>query len=122
MESGPRISATYDAEHEKTPSEKLTEFPILGVLFTPFATRREDFVEAERRAAMFEKFDARIRTIRTEFVATVSGWSSRRLSTVELFVLNIEYWNGEEYDDENAPPVIREEPVLCRTTDVRRDE
>ena len=109
-------------EQEKTPSEKLTEFPLLGVLFTPFVTRREDFVEAERRAAMFEKLDERLRTVRTEFVESVSGWSSRRLSTVELFVLNMEYWNGEEYEAENAPPVIREEPVLRRTADARRDE
>ncbi len=96
---------------EPTPGEKLTELPILGVLFTPFVTRRKDFAAAERRQAMFEKLDERIRTVRTEFVEDVPGWSATRLSTLDVFVLAAEFWNGEEYVDSGR--LLRTEPAMA---------
>ena len=110
-----RMAVYHRYEEELTPGEKLTQFPIVGFLFNPFVRRREDFSEAELRAAMFEKLDDRIRTLRSEFVEKVPGWSARRLSTVELFVLNTEFWNGEEYSEEVAERLLREQPVLSRT-------
>ncbi|WP_350355483.1 hypothetical protein [Halorarius litoreus] len=95
---------------EPTPGEKLTEIPIIGVLFTPFVTRRADLAAAERRQAMFEKLDERIRTVRTEFVEDVAGWSATRLSTLEVFVLAAEFWNGEEYEDPDR--LLRTEPAV----------
>jgi hypothetical protein len=103
-------------ETERTPGEKLTEFPVLGRLFTPFVTRHEDLTEAELRASMFQKLDDRIRTVRDEFVNEVPGWSARRLSTVELFVLNTEFWNGDEYGDGSLERLVREQPVLSRAS------
>ena len=95
---------------EPTPGEKLTEIPVLGILFTPFVTRRADFAATERRQAMFEKLDERVRTVRTEFVEDVAGWSATRLSTLDLFVLAAEFWNGEEY--EGTERLLRTEPAL----------
>lgn len=97
-------------EQEPTPRERLTEIPILGVLFTPFVTRRADLAAPERRQAMFEKLDERVRTVRTEFVEDVPGWSATRLTTLELFVLAAEFWNGEEYED--AERLLRTEPAV----------
>jgi len=70
---------------EGTPAEKLTKFPVIGFLFNPFVTRREDLTDVERRAQMFEKLDSRVNDVRAEFIQQASGWSARRLSTVELF-------------------------------------
>ena len=89
---------------ERSPAEKLTQIPVLGILFTPFVTRREQLTEAEVRAKMIDTLDTRCRTIETEFVSKANGWSSRRLDTVELFVLAMEFWSGDhlEYGDETA--------------------
>jgi hypothetical protein len=103
----------YDAE--QTPGEKLTEFPIIGFLFNPFVTRREQLEEAELRAAMFEKLDDRIEMVRSEFVDDVSGWTDRRLTTVELFLLVTEFWNGEELTEDHAERLIRTEPAVSRS-------
>jgi len=43
---------------EGTPAEKLTKFPVIGFLFNPFVTRREDLTDVERRAQMFESSTA----------------------------------------------------------------
>jgi hypothetical protein len=102
---------------EPTPGEKLTRIPILGFLFTPFVTRRENLEAVERRQAMFEKLDERIRTVRTEFVEDVPGWSATRLSTLEVFVLAAEYWNGEEYEDGDR--LLRTQPAVGESR--RRD-
>jgi hypothetical protein len=109
-----RLAVYQRYEAEPTPGEKLTDVPVVGPLFSPFVTRREDLAEAELRAGMFEKLDDRIRTIRSEFVEKVPGWSARRLDTVELFVLATEFWNGEEYDAESGERLLREQPVLDR--------
>ncbi|QLD90798.1 hypothetical protein HWV07_17805 [Natronomonas salina] len=107
-----RMAVYHRYEEELTPGEQLVRFPVIGPLFNPFVTRREDYSEAELRAAMFEKLDDRIRTVRTEFVEKVPGWSARRLDSVELFVLNAEFWNGEEYCEDAAERLVREQPVL----------
>jgi len=62
---------------EGTPTEKLTKFPVIGFLFNPFVTRREDLTDVERRAQMFEKLDSRVNDVRAEFIQQASGWSAR---------------------------------------------
>jgi len=105
---------------ERTPAEKLTQFPIVGLLFRPFVTRREDLTDVERRAKLFEKLDQRVNDVRTEFIQQASGWSARRLSTVELFVLNLAFWNGREHDYGDAERVVRDQPIIGRSR--REDE
>jgi len=97
---------------EGTPAEKLTQFPVIGFLFNPFVTRREDLTDVERRAQMFEKLDSRVNDVRSEFIQQASGWSARRLSTVELFVLNMDFWNGREHEYEDAKSAVREQPII----------
>jgi hypothetical protein len=110
-------------EQEQTPGQKLAEIPILGLLFRPFVARRREFEEAELHAAMFEKLDERIRSVQSEFIENVSGWSATRLSTLELFLLNMEFWNGEEYDQDDGSGVLREEPaVQCEPREDGRGE
>ena len=105
---------------EGTPAEKLTQFPVIGFLFNPFVTRREDFTDVERRVKMFEKLDGRVNDIQTEFIQQASGWSGRRLSTVELFVLNMDFWNGREHDQDEAAHVVRKQPIIGHSR--REDE
>nr|WP_267644151.1 hypothetical protein [Haloarchaeobius amylolyticus] len=110
-------------QDEATPAEKLTKFPVLGFLFNPFVTRREDFTEVEKRAKMFEKLDDRLGDIRSEFVQKAPGWSARRLSTVELFVLTMDFWNGEEHDYDDAAAVVRDQPLIGQSSrEEGRDE
>mgnify|MGYP006282366517 CR=1 FL=1 len=111
----------YDRFHDEgTPAEKLTRFPVIGFLFNPFVTRREDLTDVERRAKMFEKLDSRVTDVRSEFIQQASGWSARRLSTVELFVLNMDFWNGREHDYDDAERVIRDRPIIGHSR--REDE
>ena len=105
---------------EGTPAEKLTQFPVIGFLFTPFVTRREDLTDVERRARMFEKLDSRVTDVRAEFIQQASGWSARRLSTVELFVLNMDFWNGREHDYDEADRVVRDQSIIGHSR--REDE
>nr|WP_120246776.1 hypothetical protein [Halopiger aswanensis] len=104
---------------ERSPVEKLTTLPVIGILFNPFVTRREDLGDAELRAKMFEKLDKRCRTVQTELIQKAPGWSARRLSTVELFVLSMDFWNGEEHDYDDASNAVRDQPILGSQ---RRDE
>jgi len=111
----------YDRFHDEgTPAEKLTRFPVIGFLFNPFVTRREDLTDVERRVKMFEKLDSRVTDVRSEFIQQASGWSARRLSTVELFVLNMDFWNGREHDYDDAERVIRDQPIIGHSR--REDE
>lgn len=107
-----RLDVYNQYEREQTPGERLTEFPVLGVLAQPFVTRRRDLTEPELRAAMFEQLDERIRTLRTEFIENVSGWSATRLSTLELFVLSTDFWQGGEHDSERIDRLLRERETL----------
>ncbi|MFW5919851.1 MAG: hypothetical protein ACOCSF_06635 [Halanaeroarchaeum sp.] len=100
---------------EGTPAEKLTQFPVIGFLFNPFVTRREDLTDVERRAQMFEKLDSRVNDVRAEFIQQAPGWSARRLSTVELFVLNMDFWNGHEHDHDEPARVVRDQPIVGRS-------
>jgi hypothetical protein len=103
----------YDRyDNERTPVEKLTELPGIGILFTPFVTRREDLTDGERRAKLFGKLDRRVNTVRSEFIQQASGWSARRLSTVELFVLTMDFWNGREHDFGDARQIVRDQPIV----------
>jgi hypothetical protein len=106
----------YDRfDDERTPVEKLTTIPVVGFLFNPFVTRRERLDVAERRAKMFAKLDDRVETVRRGLVQNASGWSARRLSTVELFVLAMDFWNGETHDYGDPAAVVRENPVVGAT-------
>jgi len=97
---------------ESTPAEKLTHLPVVGFLFNPFVTRRENLQEVERRARMFETLDDRVAAVRSEFVQQASGWSARRLSTVELFTLAMDFWNGHEHDYDDPESVVRGQPAM----------
>jgi hypothetical protein len=83
-------------EQEPTPSEKLARVPLLGLLFTPFLTRRERYEQTELREAMFEKLNARLQTVEREFVEKVPGWSAVRLDSVALLGLVVGFWNGTD--------------------------
>jgi hypothetical protein len=61
---------------------------------------------------MFEKLDSRVNDVRSEFIQQATGWSARRLSTVELFVLNMDFWNGREHDYDKPERVIRDQPIM----------
>jgi len=98
---------------EKTAGERLAEFPILGIFMTPFVTR-ETFGDAERRMRMFDALDARIQAVQSEFTESVPGWSATRLGTLELFVLNMDFWNGEEHDTQTAESLLRTRSVSGR--------
>ncbi|SFR97243.1 hypothetical protein SAMN05216559_1816 [Halomicrobium zhouii] len=100
---------------EPTPAEKLARLPVVGLLFTPFVTRREQLTEAELRGRMLEALDERLRTVERELVSTASDWSSRRLSTVEVFALAVEFWNGTTVDEETAESMVRERSVVDST-------
>lgn len=108
--------APYDVyerhREERTPAEKLTTVPVVGLLFTPFVTRREQLTEAELRGRMLEKLDDRLRTVESELVSTASDWSARRLSTVELFSLVAAFWNGTTIDQTTADATPRAHPVV----------
>ena len=98
---------------EQTPIERLSEFPVIGFLFNPFVAHRVELEEAEIRTTLFEKLDERVRTVRSEFVDDMSGWSSRRLTTTELFALTMEFWNGESPEDD-VERVIRTGSAVSR--------
>ncbi|WP_089776783.1 hypothetical protein [Haloferax massiliensis] len=105
---------------ERTPAEKLTGLPGIGFLFNPFVTRREDLSAAEERARMLDRLETRITNIESGFIQQASGWSARRLSTVELFVLAMDFWNGHEHDYDDPRQVIRDQPIIGRSR--REDE
>lgn len=79
---------------EPTPAERLAEFPILGILATPFITR-ERYSEEELRRRMFDELDGRRQTVQTRLIDTIPGWSATPLSTLELIRMTGEYWGGE---------------------------
>lgn len=87
---------------ERTPAERLSTLPVVGVLVTPFVTRRDRLTDAELRGAQLEKLRERVRTVDTEFVGKTSDWAARRLSTAEVMGLATQFWNGTEI---NTPPV-----------------
>jgi hypothetical protein len=103
-------------EQEPTPGEKLVRIPLLGLLFTPFVTRRERYDQVELRAAMFEKLDARVRVVEREFIEKVPGWVSVRLDAVETLCLAGSFWTGEELSISELP----DSDVLGR--DARRSD
>lgn len=109
-----RMEIYQQYESEKTPIERLAEFPGIGFLFNPFVAHRVELEGAQIRAALFDKLDTRLQTIRAEFVDDMPGWSSRRLTTTELCYLTMEFWNGEELADADAEHVIRSSPAVSR--------
>lgn len=104
-----------DSRDEATPAEKLTRLPLLGIFFQPFVTRRVDLSATERRARMFERLDDRLASLETEFVQPAGGWTSRRLSTVELFALSMAFWNGQPASGD-PEHLVRDSPVMDHAT------
>lgn len=104
---------------EPSPAERLTRIPLIGILFTPFVTRRTNLTEGELRARLFEELDRRCRTIETTLVTKVPGWSTRRVSTTELFILAMEFWNGGEHTYGSPDAVVRSSPILDTQVDTR---
>ncbi len=84
---------------ERTPAERLSTLPVVGVLAMPFVTRRDRLTDAELRGAQLEKLRDRVRTVETEFVGKLSDCTARRLSTAELLGLATQFWNGTDVAD-----------------------
>lgn len=105
-----------------TPLDRLASLPLVGLVVHPFRSHREGLTEAELRARLLERLDERIRTVETELVAPATGWSSRRLSTVELFTLSMEFWNGQDLDPDDAASSVRETAVLGRRSREATDD
>ncbi len=105
----------HESSEEQTPLERLTQIPLLGLVITPFVTRRERLTEAEVRARLFDAVEARCRTLETEFIGKQQGWAARRLPTTEQFLLSVEFWNGAVHEYGTPDESIRSEPVLRRT-------
>lgn len=102
-------------ETEKTPIERLADFPVVGFLFNPFVAHRIDLEDAQIRSTLFDKLDDRLRTVRSELLDDMPGWSSRRLTTTELCYLTIDFWNGDEHADADAGRLIRSKPAVSRS-------
>ncbi|TKX71863.1 hypothetical protein [Halorubrum sp. GN11GM_10-3_MGM] len=81
---------------ERTPAERLSTLPVVGVLAMPFVTRRDRLSDAELRGAQLEKLRDRVRTVETEFVGKLSDCTARRLATAELLGLATQFWNGTD--------------------------
>ena len=107
------IYRRYDTE--KTPIARLAEFPVVGFVFDPFVAGRVELEEAQIRSTLFEKLDDRVRTVRSEFVDNMPGWSSRRLATTELFYLTIDFWNGDQQSEADAGRLIRGGSAVSRS-------
>ena len=110
-----RMEIYHKYENEKTPIERLADFPVIGFLFQPYVAHRVELEEAEIRQTLFEKLDDRTKAVQSEFVDNMSGWSSRRLTTTELFYLTIEFWNGDEHSKEDAGRLLRTGTAVSRS-------
>ncbi|QLG28978.1 hypothetical protein HUG10_16180 [Halorarum halophilum] len=97
---------------ERPPAERLSRIPVLGVLVTPFVTRRERLTEGELRAELFDLLDRRCRAVETELVGATGGWSSHRLDTPELYLLAMEFWNGETHEYGDAAAAVSTVPAI----------
>jgi hypothetical protein len=107
---------------EPSPLERLRRVPGLGVVLAPFVSRRAQLTAAELRAKLFEELDRRCRTLDTALVTKASGWSARHVSTTELFVLTMEFWNGEAHDFGGDDGIVRSGPVLRKTKPSEEDD
>jgi len=94
--------------NERTPAERLSTLPVVGVLAMPFVTRRDRLTDAELRGAQLEKLRNRVRTVETEFVGKLSDCAARRLTTAELLGLATQFWNGSDVAE---PPVAAQAGV-----------
>lgn len=102
----------HNSHEEQTPLERLTTIPVLGVLVTPFVTRRERLTEAELRARLFDAVDTRCRTLETELIGKQQGWAARRLPTTEQFLLSVEFWNGDGHEYGSPDESVRSAPAV----------
>jgi hypothetical protein len=101
-------------EHEPTPGERLAGLPVVGALLQPFVASREGLTDADVRERQLETLERRLRTVRTELVAEVDGWTATRLSTLELVVLATAFWTGREREPAEVAPLVREAPAMIR--------
>ncbi|WP_201289521.1 hypothetical protein [Halobaculum saliterrae] len=84
---------------ESSVRDRLTAIPIAGVVVAAFLSRPTGNEPASRRQAMYDRLCDRLHTLEQDLVEPMADWEHRRLSTLELFVLAAEFWNGREYDD-----------------------
>jgi len=68
--------------------------PVIGFLFNPFVTRRETSPMSNVAPRCSRNSTVASTTCAPSSSNRPQGWSARRLSTVELFVLNMDFWNG----------------------------
>jgi hypothetical protein len=104
-----RLDVYTQSEREQTPGEKLAAIPLLGILFTPFITRRSAYSDAEIRDRMVDLLDRQLSTIESEFVNQVPGWSATRCSTLDIVGLATNFWSDESIEQVE----YRREPVLA---------
>jgi hypothetical protein len=97
---------------EDTPAERLAEVPVVGALLTPLIDRQAGLDTEERQAAMLDRLDERLRTVRSELVEDLAGWSATRCSTLGLFALGAAFWTGTAHDDDSAATLVREQGAL----------
>lgn len=110
------LDVYHDSTEEQTPLERLTRIPVVGVLVTPFVTRRERLTEADVRARLFDAVETRCRALETEFIGKQQGWAARRLPTTEQFLLSVEFWNGSVHEYGTPDDSIRSGPALRHRT------
>lgn len=104
------IDDTY--EEERAPLEKLARTPILGIFFSPFVTRSSDLEESDLYEQMFQQLDRRVGKVQETLVQRTSGYSGRRLSTIEMMSLQAKQLNGYSSGYNELETVVRESPVI----------
>ena len=97
------VEAYHDQRTEPTPLERLAKLPVLGMLVTPLITRQKDLTDQELHERMLDRLAQRIEAVDDTLVRPQKGWTARRLSTIELFALCLDFWNGTEYARETEP-------------------
>lgn len=97
---------------ESTPAEKTARLPLIGRLLGRVpgteVGRSRTLSDLEQHNQMVEKLDKRLETIREELVRGEPKWSASRVSTIELFQLEAQFWNGHQVDDSAIDKTLRE--------------
>jgi len=100
-----------------TPAARLRSLPVVGWLLGAVAGGHTTS-EGRQRQAQYDELERRCATVEQELIGEVPGWDGSRLSTLELFVLAAEFWNGVEYTDPDR--LLADTPVTGPAT--RREE
>jgi len=81
---------------EKTPLEKLTEVPFIGIIFQGIAHQKEVSDTLERDRKMMQTLRERLDTIDTQLIDQVPSWSGEPLEVEEWVELQHRFWTGQE--------------------------